>query len=262
MYSIGTFSKLTKTTIAALRFYDKEGLLKPAYTDSKSGYRYYLSSQLVTVQKILSLRQIGIPIEQIKIMINTNDEQYQLEKYQQELRNSIMEIQKKINIIQIMLDGEYPYDVFIKELDECIVYSRIARIDSNLQLYDFIQSTEKKIFAGNPKLKTISPDYCFLTYLDNEYRSNNMTVEYCQATNFKGNDIDDITFKKLPGCKVASLYFKGSNKYIGAGFAFLYDWINKSGYKVCGSPRECYIDGLWNVDSVDLWLTQIQIPIQ
>ena len=76
MYSIGTISKLTKTTIAALRFYDKEGLLKPAYTDSKSGYRYYLSSQLVTVQKILSLRQIGIPIEQIKIMINTNDEQY------------------------------------------------------------------------------------------------------------------------------------------------------------------------------------------
>ena len=76
MYSIGTFSKLTKTTIAALRFYDKEGLLKPAYTDSKSGCRYYLSSQLVTVQKILSLRQIGIPIEQIKIMINTNDEQY------------------------------------------------------------------------------------------------------------------------------------------------------------------------------------------
>ena len=76
MYSIGTFSKLTKTTIAALRFYDKEGLLKPAYTDSKSGYRYYLSSQLVTVQKILSLRQRGIPSEQIKIMINTNDEQY------------------------------------------------------------------------------------------------------------------------------------------------------------------------------------------
>ena len=76
MYSIGTFSKLTKTTIAALRFYDKEGLLKPAYTDSKSGYRYYLSSQLVTVQKILSLRQIDTPIEQIKIMINTNDEQY------------------------------------------------------------------------------------------------------------------------------------------------------------------------------------------
>ncbi|MBP1560866.1 MAG: MerR family DNA-binding transcriptional regulator [Oscillospiraceae bacterium] len=31
MYSIGTFSKLTRTTVAALRFYDKEGIFKPAY---------------------------------------------------------------------------------------------------------------------------------------------------------------------------------------------------------------------------------------
>ena len=262
MYSIGVFSKLTRITIAALRFYDKEGLLIPAYIHPKSGYRYYLSSQLVTAQKILSLRQIGIPIEQIKVIISSENERCQLEKYQQELKKSIIETQKKINIIQMMLNDEYKYDVIIKELDECIVYSRTAKIESNLQLYDFIQSTEQIIFNENPGLKMISPDYCFLTYLDNEYRSENMTVEYCQATNFRGKDVDDIVFKTLPGCKVASLYFKGSNKYIGAGFAFLYDWINKSGYKPCGTPRECYIDGLWNVDSVDLWLTEIQIPIE
>lgn len=261
-YSIGTFSKLTKTTVATLRFYDKEGLLKPAYTDSKTGYRYYLSSQLTELQKILSLRQIGVTIEQIKTIICSEDERNQLEKYYQELQASVIETQKKINIIQMMLSEEYPYDILIKELDKCTVYSRTAKIQSNLQLYDFIQSTEKTIFENNPGLKTASPDYCFLKYLDNEYRSENMTVEYCQATNFKGKNIDDIVFKELPGCKVASLYFKGSNKYIGAGFAFLYNWINKSGYTPCGCPRECYIDGIWNVDSVDLWLTEIQIPIK
>ena len=133
MYSIGTFSKLTRTTIATLRFYDKEGLLKPAYTDPKSGYRYYLSSQLVTAQKILSLRQIGVPIEQIKSIISAENERDQLEKYQQELKDSIAETQKKINIIQMMLHDEYPYDVFIKELDECIVYSRTSEIDNNIQ---------------------------------------------------------------------------------------------------------------------------------
>lgn len=262
MYSIGEFSKLTKATIATLRFYDKEGLLKPAYTDLKTGYRYYVSSQLTTLQKIISLRQVGVPIEQIKLIIGSNDERYLLEKYQQELKMSIIETQQKINIIQMMLNDEYPYDVTIKEIDECIVYSKISQIESNRQLYDFIQSTENKIFQGNSGLKRKSPDYCFLRYLDNEYRSENMTVEYCQATNFKGKDIDDIVFKILPSSKVASLYFKGSNEYISAGFAFLYDWINKSGYKPCGCPRECYIDGLWNVNSVDLWLTEIQIPIE
>ncbi len=262
MYSIGTFSKLTKTTIATLRFYDKTGLLKPAYTDEKTGYRYYLSKQLIPLQRIISLRQIGMPIEKIKEVICADNHQKQLEEYQKELEQSIVETQQKLKKIQMMMQEKEQYQVIIKELDECIVYSKTAKIESNRQIYHFIQSTEKTIFQGNPGLKVACPDYCFLTYLDNEYRSKNMTVEYCQATNFWGKDIDNIVFKTLPGCKVACLYFKGSNQYIGAGFAFLYNWINKSGYKPCGTPRECYIDGLWNVDSIDLWLTEIQIPIE
>lgn len=75
MYSIGTFSKLTKTTIATLRFYDKTGLLKPAYTDEKTGYRYYLSKQLIPLQRIISLRQIGMPIEKIKEVICADNHQ-------------------------------------------------------------------------------------------------------------------------------------------------------------------------------------------
>lgn len=33
---IGEFSKMTKTTVKALRFYDESQLLKPAYVDRKS----------------------------------------------------------------------------------------------------------------------------------------------------------------------------------------------------------------------------------
>ncbi len=41
MYKIGDFSKMSKTTIKALRYYEKEGLLKPAFTDQDTSYRYY-----------------------------------------------------------------------------------------------------------------------------------------------------------------------------------------------------------------------------
>ena len=50
MLKIGEFSKLTKTTIKALRYYDKLGLLKPAFTDSTTLYRYYTEEQIL--QKI------------------------------------------------------------------------------------------------------------------------------------------------------------------------------------------------------------------
>ncbi|WML32924.1 MerR family DNA-binding transcriptional regulator [Clostridium sp. OS1-26] len=41
LYSAGETSKLARTTIATLHYYDKIGLLKPAKIDEHSGYRYY-----------------------------------------------------------------------------------------------------------------------------------------------------------------------------------------------------------------------------
>ena len=41
MLKIGGFSKLSKVTIKALRYYEKEGLLIPRHIDVFNGYRYY-----------------------------------------------------------------------------------------------------------------------------------------------------------------------------------------------------------------------------
>ena len=66
MYKIGDFSSMSKTTIKTLRYYEKEGLLKPFYIDKSTGYRYYETSQLIEISKIISLRQIGLSIVEIK----------------------------------------------------------------------------------------------------------------------------------------------------------------------------------------------------
>ena len=262
MYSIGVFSKLTRTTVAALRFYDKEDIFKPAYTDKYTGYRYYTSSQLTELQEIISLRQIGMSLEQIKEIAVCADRQAYLSAYGHLLENKIAETQMQLKRLELIQSGNGGYEVTVKDIDECIIFSKTASIESNAGLYDFIQETEREFFTEHRNLKTAVPDYCFLTYLDNEYRSENMTVEYSMAVEPCKREPDGITLKRLQGCRTACLYFKGSNKYIGAAFAYLYDWINKSGYKPCGAPRERYIDGMWNVDSVDLWLTEIQIPIE
>ena len=69
MYKIGDFSSMSKTTIKTLRYYEKEGLLKPVYIDPNTSYRYYETSQLVDISKIISLRQIGLSIKDINIML-------------------------------------------------------------------------------------------------------------------------------------------------------------------------------------------------
>ena len=76
MYRIGEFSKMTKTTIKTLRYYDSVGLLKPEYVDDFTGYRFYTTNQLVELHKIQSFRQIGLSIDEIKAILMGNSFQY------------------------------------------------------------------------------------------------------------------------------------------------------------------------------------------
>jgi len=65
MYRIGEFSKLAKTTVKTLRYYEREGILIPEFVD-ENGYRYYTSKQLLDLARIVHLRQCGLTIEDIK----------------------------------------------------------------------------------------------------------------------------------------------------------------------------------------------------
>ena len=40
------------------------------------------------------------------------------------------------------------------------------------------------------------------------------------------------------------------------------DFIEQNNYKIIGYYRECYIDGIWNKENVNEWLTEIQIPVK
>ena len=96
MYKIGEFSSMSKTTIKTLRYYEKENLIKPVYIDQNTGYRYYETSQLVELSKIISLRQIGISIIDIKKILNGHDMKEVLKKRKEE-------IEKELNNYNIQL---------------------------------------------------------------------------------------------------------------------------------------------------------------
>ena len=70
LYRIGLFSQITKTTIKTLRYYDSIGLLKPKRIDKFTGYRYYTTEQINDMYQILSYKQLGLSIKEIKSLHN------------------------------------------------------------------------------------------------------------------------------------------------------------------------------------------------
>lgn len=62
LLSIGALSRAGGLPVTALRFYDTAGVLRPAYVDPATGYRWYTSSQVRTARLVASLRQAGLPV--------------------------------------------------------------------------------------------------------------------------------------------------------------------------------------------------------
>ena len=66
MKTIREFAKLCGTTEKTLRYYDRMGILRPAYTDPENGYRYYSDGQSHTFRMIRWYKSMGFTISEIR----------------------------------------------------------------------------------------------------------------------------------------------------------------------------------------------------
>jgi DNA-binding transcriptional MerR regulator/effector-binding domain-containing protein len=67
--SIGDFSRMTYLTVKALRHYHDIGVLEPVEVDASSGYRYYAPRQVAIAQTVRRLRDLGMPLEEIRVIV-------------------------------------------------------------------------------------------------------------------------------------------------------------------------------------------------
>jgi DNA-binding transcriptional MerR regulator len=71
--SIGDFSRMTHLSVKALRHYHDQGLLEPADVDPFTGYRFYDPAQLPTAQVIRRLRDLDMPVEHVRGVLQASD---------------------------------------------------------------------------------------------------------------------------------------------------------------------------------------------
>ena len=262
MLKIGEFSKLSMLTVKALRFYEKTGLLVPAQVDEWTGYRYYETSQLADAALVKHLRQLDFSIEEIKAYQSGESIKAALIQKAQQLTEKKTDISTKLSIIQYLLEDKgMQYQAVIKEIPETIVYSEERLLKNYSEITDLVLSSAEECLRLNPEIECVKPDYCFCEYLDGEYREKDVMARYSQAVTKAGTENERIKFRVLPKTKAICIYHKGAYDRLGEAYAYIMEYAEKNGYKVSGFARECYIDGIWNKEDVNDWMTEIQLPI-
>lgn len=101
--NITQLARLRNTTTETLRHYDRIGLLKPGYVDPVTGYRYYSYDQIEKFDTIMDLRNMGLPLSEIRDFLprrNVERSYEILSKKAEELEREIAEKQKLLLQIQ------------------------------------------------------------------------------------------------------------------------------------------------------------------
>lgn len=71
--TIGEFSRLTHLSVKTLHHYHEIGLLAPARIDRSSGYRRYETTQVPTAQLIRRLRDLQMPLAEVRSVVEAPD---------------------------------------------------------------------------------------------------------------------------------------------------------------------------------------------
>ncbi|KZO01746.1 MerR family transcriptional regulator [Pseudobacillus badius] len=121
-YTIGQFKKMSGLTARTLQYDDEIGSLTAQRTEG--GHRYYLESDVHTLQKIVSLKFLGFSLEETADFINKDSwnekdslifQRDMMEKKREQLNNSIRLL--NLAIEQIETGGTLHTDIFISMIN-------------------------------------------------------------------------------------------------------------------------------------------------
>jgi len=275
MLKIGDFSRVAQVSVRALRLYDEMGLLKPAQIDRFTDYRYYSLDQLPTLNRILALKDLGLSLDQIKLLLRRDLPVEQLEGMllmkQQDIERSVREDQGRLQRVaarlRLLRDDPAPaYDVLIKSSPAQWIAGRRAVIPTlddmatlRCSLYTDIAETfaALRLAPGEPELAI---------YHMEEYTEENIDTEAAVA-------IDEATRRRLAGGRlqvrelpaaplVATLVHHGDVCDIPIAVTNLFRWLGANRLSSVGPLREAHLDFHESTHDFSLPVTvELQLPV-
>lgn len=255
MIKIGDFSQLTRVTVKTLHHYDAIGLLKPAVVDPFTGYRYYAVHQMAQVHRILALKDLGLSLDQISVLLS---EELPAAVIQRMLQVKAAELESRIaqehvqltrvkaRLAQIAREGKQPrHEIVLKQVEAIQVLAARAVVPSAAELGAFFN----RAMAVFTQHRALGVGPLLAIYHTDEYREVDLDVEAAiplRAGTKVTNDVHSfqVRLRELPGGTFATLICTMAQRddVVTANQA-LCSWIEAHGYQIAATPyREVYIE--------------------
>jgi DNA-binding transcriptional MerR regulator len=266
MYGIGTVARLAQVSVRTLRHYDDIGLLKPARVDPLTGYRYYTPSQVLRLHRILVLRDLGVPLSQIGLLIDddvTIDELRGILRLRQAEARARLATQTEqltrveIRLAQLEEESMADYDVIVKRLEPLRVVALSESLPGDEEISAACGRMYPRLHAALAQHRVDFNGLSLALYEDtgDEDVPLRLTtaLQVPAGVTIQGDGLTTIDLPTVE--RAATTVVRGAPDRFPDAFRALHKWIDRAGEQATSFERELYID----CDGPrDTWVTELQ----
>ena len=273
MLKISDFAQIAQISISTLRYYDDIGIFKPVYVDPMTGYRFYAIEQLVRLNRILALKDLGIGLGKIAQLVNENLppdalhemlqlRQAQLEQTIEESQEQLARIRARIILIEQEGCSILP-EVVLKAVPSTRVLASMTHAEGFIPNLQYAQR-----FLALLRQHHIEPsgNMIFIYHDNHDQRFNYeydielaVPVAIAPIVVEALTCIETITIRQLPAItNMASVLYVGNPYMITHAYQSLGRWVERNHYSITGPCRKCCLHWIGDLDS---YITEIQFPI-
>lgn len=224
MFRIGAFARVAGVSAKQLRAYGELALFRPVWVDPMNGYRHYSPAQLPELRRILALRQLAMPLDEIASLAAGGDLRGALERRREELERERLAIEERLQALQISVVEEGGPDVVVRPVGvEPVAVMRVAG-DVGEAFYE-LESHVRDAGRRAHRPPGALPD----------------TREIFVPVTGPVPGTERIEYRRLAACRAASVIHAGSYGGLGRARAGLKRWVAGSGLRADGPMRILYL---------------------
>lgn len=265
-FNTGEFAKLCNVKKQTLFHYDDIGLFSPEIKDD-NGYRYYSVQQFEVFNVILILKEIKMPLKEIKYYLDNKTPEALIELFE----DKVVQINKEIdNLKRIRKFMKTKIELTKKAL--ITDYSKITLEVLKEEQLVLSKSIENLSYKDYLKAVSEHMDYCNLHQLTSGY---SISLMINKENIFKGvSDNYSFIYTKLettskikstftrPKGLYAIAYHQGSYTTIDQTYKKIIDYLNTAKLKIGQYAYEEYVLDETTMKGFDNYVTQILVEIE
>jgi len=216
-------------------------LLLPAQVNAETGYRYYRGDQLMVIQRVRALRDIGLSIADIRILLAQDPEELSIrlrgheQRLQEELAAAATRLRCLQGAFQWLTKPQWATASFVhlRSLPAIVAYTIRQRVPSlDQSVTELFEEAERRAACDR------TDDSPFMIFRDGTQSDDSLEIEICVPVH---------SGSRLPGvhsidafAEAACITYAGSYSQSAPLVQRLLSWLNSTGAAAAAPYREVY----------------------